>query len=363
MNTDRPRTKVARQNQVSAAEEGWPDWTDPKPAQRLREAVRGRASHAYLLAGPAGVGKADLARALAKALCCGNRSQEAPSEPCGRCRSCRAVDRGGHPDVEVFSLETQAVLAEKPSRGMSLSIDTVRRLRSSAALLPLQGDRRVLIVEDAETLLEPAQQALLKILEEPPAAVTLLLLADEPEALLPTVRSRCQEIVVRPVSEPAVERALLARGVGEDLAAEIAALSMGRPAWALAAARDGKLLQARRDDYREAREWIGSPRYERLVTAFKLGDQFSKRRAKVIETVKAAALILRQRMIAAAGGSEADANDYAALDGIGAVSSLAWSRALAATMQCLADLDANVRPKLALEAMVLAWPNPEPRQQ
>ena len=64
------------------------------------------------------------------------------------------------------------MLTDKPGRGSTLTIETVRRLRSSGALIPLESDRRILIIDDAETLLEPAQQALLKTLEEPPTGVT-----------------------------------------------------------------------------------------------------------------------------------------------------------------------------------------------
>ena len=145
------------------------------------------------------------------------RTRSARTDPsaCGLCRACRNVQRGAHPDVETFSLETQAKLADKPGRGSTLTIDTIRRLRSSGAMFPLESDRRILIVDDAETLLEPAQQALLKTLEEPPKSVTLMLLADEPEALLETVRSRCQEIPLRPIPQAAVTQTLLSRGVAE----------------------------------------------------------------------------------------------------------------------------------------------------
>ena len=187
-----------------------------------------------------------------------------------------------------------------PGAASTLTIDTVRRLRSSGALFPLESDRRILIVDDAETLLEPAQQALLKTLEEPPPGVTLMLLADEPEALLETVRSRCQEIPLRPIPQAAVAEALLRRGVAETLATEVATLSRGCAGWALAAVADKKLLDARREERASAARWIASPRYERLVTAFTLGEQFSKRRSEVIGVVQAAIQLLRDEMIAAA---------------------------------------------------------------
>jgi DNA polymerase-3 subunit delta' len=267
-----------------------------------------------------------------------------------------------HPDVETYSLNTQVILADKPGRGSTLTIETIRRLRSSGALFPLESDRRILIVDDAETLLEPAQQALLKTLEEPPQGVTLMLLADEPEALLETVRSRCQEVVLRPIPEAAVAQALQRRGVAESMATEVAMLSRGCAGWALAAVADKKLFKARRDERASAARWIASPRYEKLVTAFNLGDQFGKRRAEVFGVVQAALQLLRDDMIAAAQvAGEADEHGPQSV-GL-AAPALVFSRAISATLQCLSDLNSNVRPRLALEAMVVAWPNSEPRDR
>jgi DNA polymerase-3 subunit delta' len=338
---------------------GWPDWIDPAALRRLQEAIRsGRIGHAYLLSGPHGVGKAAAARAFAQAICCTNTERSDRATPCGHCRACRNVSRGAHPDVETFSLDTQAMLAEKPGRGSTLTIDTVRRLRSSAALFPLESDRRILIVDDAETLLEPAQQALLKTLEEPPPGVTLVVLADEPESLLETVRSRCQEIPLRPIPQAAVAQSLQSRGVADGLATEVASLSRGCAGWALAAVADKKLLQTRRDERAAAARWIASPRYEQLVTAFTLGDQYSKRRAEVVGVVQSAMELLREEMLAAA---QAIGNRPAS--GGRTTPAHVYSRAIVAALQCLSDLDANVRPRLALEAMVVAWPNSEMRER
>jgi DNA polymerase-3 subunit delta' len=340
-----------------SAESGWPAWADAIAAEQLRSSLRNATiGHAYLLAGPNGVGKERLALAFAQAICCTNPSRHDLSDPCGACRSCLNVTRGTHPDVERYDLQTQAQLAEKPSRGTSLSIDTMRRLRASAALLPLEGTRRLLIVDDAETLLEPAQQALLKVLEEPPPHVTILLLADEAEALLETVRSRCQAVVVRPVATSIIEEALDKREVDRELAQEIVMLSRGRPAWAMVAADDRQVLQRSRQARQDAESWISASTYERLVTAFRLGEQFGKRRSDVIGVVQATIQLMREEMLAAAN-SDRDTREHAAGDVRARIPSWAWSRAIAAALQCLQDLESNVRPRLALEAMVLAWPS------
>src|SRR5829696_393972 len=363
MGVARTDRRGAGHSTTAASEAGWPDWVDPAAVGRLQEAIRGeRIGHAYLLSGPTGVGKAATARAFAQALCCTDIERSDRSVPCGLCRACRNVQRGAHPDVETFSLDSQTLLADKPGRTSTLTIETVRRLRSSGALLPLESERRILIVDDAETLLEPAQQALLKTLEEPPQAVTLLLLADEPEALLETVRSRCQEIPLRPIPQGAVIEMLVRRSVEDMLASEVATLSRGCAGWALAALADNKLLKARREERAAATKWIASPRYEQLVTAFTLGEQFSKCRSEVIGVVQAAIQLFRDEMIRSALASGKPDENRPESTG-GAQSTLSFSRAIAAALQCLSDLDSNVRPRLALEAMVVAWPISELRDR
>lgn len=335
---------------------GWPAWGDPIAAERLREIIRGgQVGQCYLLSGPSGVGKSALAGAFAQALVCEQPNAEDASVPCGACRSCRNVLRGAHPDVERFDLRAQATLLEaKAGKGAALTIEMVRRLRSSAALLPLEASRRLLIVDDVETLLEPAQQALLKTLEEPPVTVTILLLCDEPEALLPTVRSRCQEIPVRPQPLSAIVQALVERGVTTAEAEEIAVLSRGSAAWAMSAVSDSAALSARREARLAAQTWLAGSTYERVATAYRLGDQFSKRRDDVVATVQMVVQLLREELLRVAGASALrQDDDQTASQGTLAV----LARALSATLQCLSDFDANVRPRLAMEAMVLAWPS------
>jgi DNA polymerase-3 subunit delta' len=337
-------------------ESGWPAWCDPIAAERLREIVAGgQIGQCYLLSGPRGVGKSALARAFAQALMCEQPDADEPAMPCGVCRSCRNVLRNTHPDIEVFDLRAQATLLEgKAGKGTTLTIEMVRQMRSAAALLPVEASRRLVIVDDAETLLEPAQQALLKTLEEPPLTVTILLLCDEPEALLATVRSRCQEIAVRPQPLSAITNALMARGVAEEQASEIALLSRGSAAWTVAAVDDSVLLAARRDARAAAAAWLAGTPYERLTTAYRLGDQFTKRRDDVIATVQMVVQLLREELLRVAGASALRQDD----DRIASEGTLATlAHALSSTLQCLSDFDANVRPRLAMEAMVLAWPS------
>ena len=341
---------------VPEQESGWPAWCDPIAAERLRDIVAGgHIGQCYLLSGPQGVGKSALALAFAQALMCEQPNADDPAMPCGVCRSCRNVLKHVHPDIEMFDLHAQAALLEsKAGKGTTLTIEMVRQMRAAAALLPLEANRRLVIVDDAETLLEPAQQALLKTLEEPPLTVTILLLCDEPEALLATVRSRCQEISVRPQPVSAITGALMARGVAVDQATEIAVLSRGSAAWAVAAVNDSTLLTTRREARAAAAAWLAGSPYERLATAYRLGDQFTKRRDDVVATVQMVVQLLREELLRVAGASALRQGD----DRIASEGTLATlARALSSTLQCLTDFDANVRPRLAMEAMVLAWPS------
>lgn len=134
----------------------------------------------------------------------------------------------------------------------------------------------------------------------------------------------------------------------------------------MAAASDASLWQSRKAERDAAESWLMAARYERLVTAFKLGEQFAKRRDEVIGIVSAVVQGLRERMIRAADVPLASstglplASSNGVADHAPDMSTLRLSRAVAASLRCLADLEANVRPRLALEAMVVQWPKLDP---
>jgi DNA polymerase III subunit delta' len=343
------------------ANAAWPVWGHEAVIDSLARSVReGRVVHAYLIAGPSGIGKGLLGQVFAQALCCDAPERVDAGIPCGICRSCRKISRGTHPDVRVWSLASQAA-SQKDGKHTTLNIETAREIRSATALRPVEATRRVVIVDDAETMQGPAQEALLKTLEEPPPAVVMILLADDAEALMPTIRSRCQQVDVRPVATAAVERGLLDRGVEPEIAAEVAALAHGKPGWAIRAAADPAVLAVERDAVDTVLGWISSCRYERLVTAFRLGDGFAKRRAAVFGELETALAVWRDILLAHCGLTNhmtyrREADRIAGLAGAMELPGIA--KAVAATQRCLADLDANVRPRLALEGMVLQWPSP-----
>lgn len=182
--------------------------------ERLKEQLsrqeRGRGlSHAYILSGPAGSGRHALARLLAAAMLCTGRGER----PCGRCGPCLKVFRELHPDVSVIS---------GPEEGKPITVDRVRELRADAYIRPNEGERKVYLLENADRMNAPAQNAMLKLLEEGPPYAAFLLLASNPGGLLRTVRSRCEELALAPAPEPVSgETGRERRELAEKLAAAL----------------------------------------------------------------------------------------------------------------------------------------------
>lgn len=159
----------------------------------------GRVSHAYLFCGPEGSGKKTLALELAKALNCGSRggsprdagSRGSSGDACDRCPSCRKVAQGVHPDVHLIE-----------PQGATVKIEQMRRLQEVAWLRVHEGRTKVFIIDQAETMTPEAGNSLLKILEEPPGDAVFILLAVNPQSILPTIQSRCQRLQLEEVRRP-----------------------------------------------------------------------------------------------------------------------------------------------------------------
>jgi len=143
-----------------------------------------RLPHAALVESPDEGARRDLALELAAAALC----EGAGEKPCRRCRHCRKVFLGIHPDVTVVAREEPRPSAPKHRE---ITVGQIRALIAASAVLPNEAERRVFIIEEAETMNRSAQNALLKLLEEPPAWITLILCTENALELLPTVRSRC----------------------------------------------------------------------------------------------------------------------------------------------------------------------------
>lgn len=190
--------------------------------QRLRTAAReDRPAAAYLLHGPAGLGKRQVADGFAARLLCASPDGD---DACGTCAQCTRVAAGTHPDLKVV---------ERDDERRDIRTEQARELTRWLGLRPLMAERKVAIIDDAECLNEHGQNALLKTLEEPPGAAVLILVATRATLLLPTVRSRCQRIRFDPLAPDEVASLLAARGVAADDAATLAARAEGSPGRAL----------------------------------------------------------------------------------------------------------------------------------
>lgn len=233
-----------------------------------REVAAGHPPHALLITGPPNVGKGTLALSFAQTLLCTGDPQ-----PCGVCRACRLVVNRGHPDL--YWIEPE---------GASLKIDQIRELTRQLMLAPLEGPRQIAVLDTFERATLPATDALLKTLEEPPSSVILVLLAQQAEALLPTIVSRCQVIALRPVPRSAIEHTLIAQwGIEAERARLLSHISGGRPGWALTAAGSPELLVQRDQKLDDFTRLLHSARVDRFSYAGSLARQAPE---SILETLE-----------------------------------------------------------------------------
>jgi DNA polymerase-3 subunit delta' len=271
------------------------------------ELVR-RPAHAYLFAGPRGVGKALVARGVAHYLLCerspganfccnlancpvrgaapavgrGRGGAAAAAPRCDCCPACVQVALGVHPDF--------VYVARQPNRS-DLLIEQVRDLIERLGVRPSRGPRRIAIIDDAETLNLPAQNALLKTLEEPPGYTMMILVASSERALLDTVRSRLRPVRFGPLTVGEVTGVLMSRAKLEiERAAAIAPLARGSVARALA------LAQGHEPPARELIEALGHARTLDFAGAQSLAQNFFGARDQAVENFELIARLLEEML-------------------------------------------------------------------
>ena len=207
----------------------------PLVEQLKMAAHSGKVSHAYLFIGGAGAGKRLIANTFAKALQC--EGEGSGLKPCGQCRSCQSFDHGNHPDIIYVRGEKKNIVVDEIREQILETVD----------LKPYHYQKKIYIIEKADTMNVQAQNAILKTLEEPPAHAVFLLLAERAEAFLPTILSRVVTMKIRPLSEGTVAEYLMQNGLSEEESHVLAAYAQGRIGQALELKEDEAFREMRQD--------------------------------------------------------------------------------------------------------------------
>jgi len=366
-------------------------------AARVAQLLAGVPPHALLIVGPRGAGAGTLARDVVATLLC---TAPQGGGACGECRACRLVVSGSHADLAHIA----------PSGAADeIGISPIRELEASLALLPVEGGRRVALIERADRMSEPAQNALLKSLEEPPAQTHIILAAADDASLLPTIRSRCATIRLG-LPETAAASELIATRLGLDAATATRLLRMsgGRPGPLIEAEASGDAARAHAALRRQILDFVGTAPHARLrqipaliadarailaastpeeesgaldeeegetadagtATAASSAKKTPAKRAGAKPTpaerrANAKALLILWRGVArdlalvasSAPGSIAFPEDLDELTPVAArCTQSTWRDALISLDRALAALRRNGNPELLLDAIALRWP-------
>ena len=266
-----------------------------------RAALRGSLPPSLIFAGPAGVGKHATAVALAQLVNCqqpvdSGAGNDTFTDACGECQSCRRITRRVHADV----------LYVAPGDSGAIKIEQIREIVERTGYRPFEGRRRVIIIDNADTIVPAAQDSLLKTLEEPPNATMFVLVTSAPELLLPTIRSRCQRLRFGRLAPTQVADLLIRHHEFTDADAHAAAaLSDGSIGQALEGASED-FIAARRAALALLETVAASPAPPRRMQAAKNlpGAGAKADREGLAQTLRALSSLLRDLGILTAQGDE-----------------------------------------------------------
>jgi DNA polymerase-3 subunit delta' len=300
--------------------------------------------HAYLLTGPAGVGRRTLAIRLAQALNC--QMPSAPGVPCRTCRTCKQIEAGQNIDLMVVQAE---------SEGGTLKVEQVREVTKFLSLKPYQSQYKIVIFLRFQEANANAQNALLKTLEEAPGYAILLLAADNAEQLLPTIVSRCEILRLRPLSVEAVTGFLTTHGMDGDRARLLAHLSGGRPGYALRLSTDETALAFRAEKLNDLKHLLAAKRRERFHYAEKLSKDKDAFRQTLLIWLSYWRDVLLKTSGAAAALTNIDRADE--IENLTYEVNLSLARTITEGMEKALDrLEKNVNARLLAEVTLMDWP-------
>lgn len=332
---------------MATAHSFWPVWGHDWAIQQFERAFQhDRIHHAYLLSGPASIGKTTLARALAMRLNCTSEDK-----PCGQCRACSLIARQSHPDLSIV---------EADMVGGNLQIDRVRDLQRVLALRPYEAQYRVAILRRFQEANGATQNALLKTLEEPGPQVVLILTVEDIDRILPTILSRCQVMNLRPLAHEIVMEALETVPATEDMSKRdielIARLSGGRLGWALRVIADPAEIETRNMALEVLNRAIEG---RKRVPRFEIANELARDKVLLREILSYWLTFWRDLMLIASGSEAPIINvDYAErLQQLAAFTEYGKAHhALQATRQAIKNLSQNANTRLLMEVLLLRYP-------
>ena len=319
-------------------------------AQDVRLARRLRLPHAVVVEGLRGGGKSTVLRWIAAALLC--PSELDPEEPCGGCRTCARVASEQHPDVHVVHRAEDS--DDKKENKLSfyvIKVDQIRHAQEVLARHAVEGRARVLVIRDADTMEEEAQNALLKTLEEPGEATFLLLEATRPEQLLQTVRSRVRRIRVLPLPEQTLREEILRRVPTARPRLELA-LAVARGSLGLALLATTEQVVQLHD---LVREMLVDPNRLRPVTTARAVLEGVRERRLEIDAARTFLWLVRAEL-----QRQIDALAQAAPASYGSPSAEPWTTWLELTLTAERDLQLQIPPEQVLTACLVAFRQPGP---
>ena len=306
--------------------------------------VRGTTRHAYLIAGPPGLGRRTLALRFAQALNCPTPLEA--GVPCGTCRDCRQIESMKHADLSVV---------ESESEGGILKVDQIREARKLLTLKPFQSKYRVALFLRFQEANDNAANALLKTLEEAPSYAVLILTADNAEQLLPTIVSRCEVLRLRPLRVEEVQRELENRGLENSRAKLIAHISGGRMGYAIRLIENDSLLDQRDERLNDLLALLPASRVEKFLYA----DKLSKDKDVMQQTILFWLSYWRDVMLRTAQAETplVNVDRNLEIEDLASRMDLSASRRVVGGLEdALEKMDKNVNSKMLAEVMLMDLP-------
>ena len=301
--------------------------------------------HAYLLAGPPGLGRRTLAVRFAQALNCPTPVETGIA--CGVCRDCKQIESMKHADLTIV---------QSDSEGGILKVDQIREARKTLILKPFMSKYRVALFLRFHEANDNAANALLKTLEEAPSYAVLILTADNPEQLLPTILSRCEVLRLRPLRVGEVQKALVGRGVETSRARLIAHISGGRMGYAIRLIENDTLLERREERLNDLLTLLPATRVEKFAYA----DKLSKDKDAMRQTISFWLSYWRDVMLRAAQAETplVNVDRNLEIENLAGKMDLSSARTVVGGLEnALEKLERNVNPRLLAEVLLLDLPN------